>query len=238
MGYVSINLLCSQQAANLESVLAEMRVRGMSYFSAHGQFWIKRHIKRPVEWIIRQYLNVNVLCHGRADLDSVIEAMRESNIPFASAAGSYWIKRELEGPVEHIIISKRAAAKPKTKIRNASSVVYFVECGEYLKIGLTNDLQGRMRGLQVGNPTKIKLVGWLSGGRMLEGGLHRRFAHLHCSGEWFRYDTDLRSYCKEKELRGERDLESERWIRVELQRRSEKALQKLTALAASVKYGR
>lgn len=73
------------------------------------------------------------------------------------------------------------------------SGVYFIQAGLHLgpiKIGLARNVSQRIRELQTGNPARLYLLG-LTYARgyeasRLERELHRRFAPLRLSGEWFR----------------------------------------------------
>lgn len=63
---------------------------------------------------------------------------------------------------------------------------YFVQSvdGGPIKIGFTSkDPEERLRALQVGSPTKLRIVGLVPGNREKE--LHDRFVGGHSHGEWF-----------------------------------------------------
>ncbi|WP_454629627.1 GIY-YIG nuclease family protein [Bradyrhizobium cenepequi] len=73
-------------------------------------------------------------------------------------------------------------------------LVYFAQAGDGgpIKIGFTSaDPSDRIAALQTGCPTRISLLGYLVGSKRDEAGLHRRFSHLHQSGEWFRAEESL-----------------------------------------------
>ncbi len=70
--------------------------------------------------------------------------------------------------------------------------VYFIECGDFIKIGFTiyaNDR--RVRSLQGGTPHELRLIGKAYAAKSLEARLHKTFAHLRHRGEWFRKAPDL-----------------------------------------------
>ena len=73
-------------------------------------------------------------------------------------------------------------------------MIYFIECGDLVKIGTTNDVRARLSSLQTGNPAPMVLLGQMAGGMVVEGDLHRRFRALHVRGEWFRHADDLRAF--------------------------------------------
>lgn len=74
-------------------------------------------------------------------------------------------------------------------------MIYFVECGDLVKIGTTNnDVHTRLSNMQTGNPAPMVLLGQMRGGVSVEAELHRRFRALHVRGEWFQHSGDLRAF--------------------------------------------
>lgn len=63
--------------------------------------------------------------------------------------------------------------------------VYFIQAGEDgpIKIGRTNDVPGRLAGLQVGNHVPLRLL--VATERAAESDLHALFEPYHIRGEWF-----------------------------------------------------
>jgi len=86
------------------------------------------------------------------------------------------------------------------RIRVAGNV-YFLRCGEFVKIGCAASVAERVRAIATMNPHPLELLAIVKGGRDEEKALHRRFAHLRHRDEWFRYEGDLADYIRE--LRGE-----------------------------------
>lgn len=70
---------------------------------------------------------------------------------------------------------------------NKSTHLYVLSCGARLKIGVTNDIDKRIKTLSTGNPEPIKLEyieeRYLP--HKAEKYLHRRFHKQRVSGEWF-----------------------------------------------------
>ena len=68
-------------------------------------------------------------------------------------------------------------------------VVYFIraESGQ-IKIGVSVDVVRRMQDLQGASPSRLELLGTVSGGLREEGRLHRKFAAHRLHGEWFSED--------------------------------------------------
>lgn len=71
--------------------------------------------------------------------------------------------------------------------------VYFIRCGEFVKIGLTDAHGGerRLQLMQVNNPEKLELIAEFEGTIANERWLHERFLHLHHRGEWFRAAPEI-----------------------------------------------
>jgi len=72
--------------------------------------------------------------------------------------------------------------------------IYFAECEELgrIKIGHSRTPFKRIRTLQIGTPTRIKLVAMMPGLR--DEWVHHRFAHLWVTGEWFRFGDEIRAF--------------------------------------------
>lgn len=79
------------------------------------------------------------------------------------------------------------------------SRVYFIQAGEsgLIKIGKADDPTARLATMQTGSADRLVLLTTMSGGRREEHALHRRFAHLRRSGEWFEPAADLLSFINE-----------------------------------------
>jgi hypothetical protein len=75
-------------------------------------------------------------------------------------------------------------------------MIYFIldQTHQAIKIGFTQNLKQRIRGLQWGTLSKLILLGSMEGDRRTEERLHVRFAGLHISGEWFRETPELRVF--------------------------------------------
>lgn len=86
---------------------------------------------------------------------------------------------------------------------DASSLVYFVRCDEYVKIGFTTRLQQRLEDIMMLNPLVLEVVGCVRGPVQLETAAHAVFDNHHHRGEWFRYNSLVRRAIK---LHGRYDL--------------------------------
>jgi T5orf172 domain len=79
---------------------------------------------------------------------------------------------------------------------NNWTFVYFIqeENRGYIKIGSAENVEKRLKGLQVGNPDKLKILHKTSGGQNLELFLHKKFKEYHIRGEWFRDSEEIINY--------------------------------------------
>ena len=76
-------------------------------------------------------------------------------------------------------------------------MIYFIRSGKKgpIKIGYTgNDVNQRMSDLQVGNPFKLYLVGYMPGEISKETELHQMFKDDCLKGEWFKPSFILSKY--------------------------------------------
>jgi len=71
------------------------------------------------------------------------------------------------------------------------AMIYFLQNGATVKIGYAADANLRTDYLQTGSPHNMEVLGTIEGGYEDENELHRRFAHLHIRGEWFRLEKEL-----------------------------------------------
>lgn len=84
------------------------------------------------------------------------------------------------------------------------SYVYFIldPINSCVKIGKANDVELRIRDLQIGNPNKLKLLATVACpdencAFKFESKLHAKFSHLYLRGEWFNYENSLHNYISE-----------------------------------------
>lgn len=74
--------------------------------------------------------------------------------------------------------------------------VYFLRCGDFVKIGYSSNLDKRVSAIQVGAPLPLAKLGVIRAdtpmeARQLEELWHWRFGALHVHGEWFRAEGEL-----------------------------------------------
>lgn len=70
-------------------------------------------------------------------------------------------------------------------------VVYFIQRGNYVKVGFTDDVARRLQQLASSSPETVVLLTTVPGGRCLEAALHDAFRELRVSGEWFHHRGPL-----------------------------------------------
>lgn len=69
--------------------------------------------------------------------------------------------------------------------------VYFLDDGEAIKIGFTDNLAGRLSNLRAATARPLTPVAIIAGPRDDEKKFHQKFAHLRLRGEWFRREPEL-----------------------------------------------
>lgn len=88
--------------------------------------------------------------------------------------------------------------------RSKQSRVYFMRNGKYIKIGYTSESSlGRLETIKKSGGvimprgmdfTRTTLIGDVPGDMKAESALHKRFAHIRVSGEWFEATPELTNY--------------------------------------------
>lgn len=80
--------------------------------------------------------------------------------------------------------------------------VYFIQCGQFVKIGLGKSVRRRFRAIRRSMPFRVDLLGVVvpeSGKtlRQLEREYHVQFKAFRQRGEWFRIEGELETFCLE-----------------------------------------
>ena len=84
---------------------------------------------------------------------------------------------------------------PRAKVPvSADSYVYFIQCGDLVKIGVAKDVQGRLATLQTGNPAELNLLFYIPGDKDLERELQGRFYADSVGREWFRLSDEILAF--------------------------------------------
>jgi hypothetical protein len=75
--------------------------------------------------------------------------------------------------------------------------LYLIKCQQFYKIGVANDVQGRLAQLSTGSPFELRVVrvfGYINA-EIVERVIHQRFTSKRTRGEWFELDEeDLRVF--------------------------------------------
>ena len=73
------------------------------------------------------------------------------------------------------------------------SNIYFVKCGEHIKIGVAAHVGKRVGTLQGGSAQPMELIAAVKGSTHDERALHKRLSAFRARGEWFRDCEEVRS---------------------------------------------
>lgn len=72
--------------------------------------------------------------------------------------------------------------------------VYFIACGDRVKIGYSADPARRLVKINSDAPWPCELLGFVLATEFPEAELHARFAHLRLHGEWFALSPEVREF--------------------------------------------
>jgi len=86
---------------------------------------------------------------------------------------------------------KRAPSRAKLR---PPSQVYFIQCGEAVKIGRSVKPFERVASLSTSNHQALELLATTPGSSAEEKALHKKFAAYHIKGEWFRYSAEIAKF--------------------------------------------
>lgn len=87
--------------------------------------------------------------------------------------------------------------------RQTEQTVYFIRCEQFVKIGISKNVEARLGQIRKGGGTLFprrldveaaELIATEPGGFVREKELHKRFAHLRHTGEWFTEAPELTEY--------------------------------------------
>ena len=73
-------------------------------------------------------------------------------------------------------------------------MIYFIKCGDFVKIGYSSNVTKRMNVLQTASPRKLYLLSSFYGTRKDEKQIHRKFKKERQRGEWFNLTNEIREY--------------------------------------------
>lgn len=93
-----------------------------------------------------------------------------------------------------------AIAVPPVKLNERTALlvdvgyVYFIRSGQSVKIGFSRDVKKRLQQLKTGAAHKVSILAAVPGTMDTEAYFHRMFAEYRMSGEWFRYEGELKRF--------------------------------------------
>lgn len=82
----------------------------------------------------------------------------------------------------------------RTRRYYVNSAVYVARCGDFIKIGLTTNVEKRIKALTGAMPFNVELIASFQGNWDFEQALHNRFAVLHHRNEWFHCKDELAAW--------------------------------------------
>jgi len=126
------------------------------------------------------------------DADELVPDLRDDEAAEYGALRDAFLRQETQR-YRSVERARRAAADDK--LSQGGECVYCVLSADgKLKIGTSSNVEKRFDTLQTSASVKLTLLLTLPGGTELETTLHRRFAHLRESGEWFTYADEIRYF--------------------------------------------
>lgn len=75
--------------------------------------------------------------------------------------------------------------------------VYFIQCGDFVKIGISACAESRITNLQTSTPYDLEILYAFPGTGFDERELHKRFKHLRHRNEWFRLTDEIHDFIAE-----------------------------------------
>lgn len=100
------------------------------------------------------------------------------------------------------------------KPRGRRGLIYFLQVGDKVKIGFTQDVERRISELQVASPFNLKLLVTIPGSLVTERRLQKRFMALRVAREWFRYEPPIIGFVERERQRTGVDRTSEPNVRI------------------------
>lgn len=150
-----------------------------------------RHMPNSRDPVFPQFTSI-VADWVQAGIEMTDELMQAA-VQLATAQAQRAVeKKAIEArQAERVASAAEAVPLPGTFGDAPGGVVYYVRRAQFVKIGTTTQLRGRMRSLM---PDEVLAVE--PGSYRLEGELHRRFRHIRVRPnlEFFKYTSELRSH--------------------------------------------
>lgn len=94
-------------------------------------------------------------------------------------------------PWHEFRMTPRKAKEVWDASHDGPDLYFIVSAGGPIKIGVSSDVEGRLRTLQTAHPYKLEVACVIEGGWELEPHYHARFAEHRLHGEWFSPHQDI-----------------------------------------------
>jgi hypothetical protein len=94
----------------------------------------------------------------------------------------------------HLASGRLAHLCDRCARRLAPQSVYFIRVGDRVKIGLSRDVERRLRAHQISSPDPLSIWHLVEGDLETERRLHRQFADARIRGEWFRITPEIEAF--------------------------------------------
>jgi hypothetical protein len=75
--------------------------------------------------------------------------------------------------------------------------LYFIGCGDAVKIGISSDPESRLETIAVGAPGQLCLLAKIANAGQQEADCHKRLDHLRIHGEWFWHTEEVDALIRE-----------------------------------------
>ncbi|MBV9385782.1 MAG: GIY-YIG nuclease family protein [Chroococcidiopsidaceae cyanobacterium CP_BM_ER_R8_30] len=118
-----------------------------------------------------------------------------------------WVKTWASHDAKIITPGKKTISLAGEAISGSSAFIYFVLNADSnaIKIGMAKDLDQRLKSLQTSSPARLQLIKVVQLANVKEAAecetkLHRKFAHLRLSGEWFKAEKELFDHIENSEI--------------------------------------
>lgn len=105
----------------------------------------------------------------------------------------WFIKRGIE-----TLTAERAKQNETAKADDG--FIYFIEAGDFIKIGYTRSPASRAVKMMTDSPHELKLLHFEPGTFKREKVLHRHFADIRVRGEWFEKTPELLAHIERRKL--------------------------------------
>jgi hypothetical protein len=128
---------------------------------------------------------------------SAVELVRAEGIRHVSKMGKIYI---YSSEMKRIaVLLKEFSSWQRREARRLKGVltperIYFVQVGDFVKIGRSIDVLARFATIQTSTPEHAALLGSIPGGPSVESEMHHRFSPHHYRGEWYRNEGTLAAF--------------------------------------------